>query len=53
LNYTEKVKTYSETELKDIHQAAGFKILRTAGDYQLNPYEYGTSPRLIIISQKP
>lgn len=53
LNYAEKVKTYSETELKDIHQAAGFKILRTAGDYQLHPYESGTSPRLIIISQKP
>jgi SAM-dependent methyltransferase len=50
--FQEKVKVYSMEEMKALHVQSGLIPLHVYGNYDLEPYVAGTSPRIIIISQK-
>ncbi|MBL7813077.1 MAG: class I SAM-dependent methyltransferase [Bacteroidetes bacterium] len=52
-DFEEKVKIYSEAELRDLHTGAGFVVDAVCGNYELQPYEKQSSPRIILISRKP
>lgn len=51
--YEEKVKIYPAEELIAMHAQCGFTNKALFGDYDLTEYKPATSPRLIIVSQKP
>jgi SAM-dependent methyltransferase len=51
--FYEKVKTYSEPQLRRLHEDAGFVMFPVFGNYSMEPYEPAASPRIILISQKP
>lgn len=51
--YREKVKVYTADELIALHHAAGFRNIRLYGDYKLSTFIPESSPRLILISEKP
>lgn len=52
-NYMEKIKVYSADALCEIHARCGFKVNRVLGDYSMSDFDPESSPRIIIVSQKP
>lgn len=50
--FTEKVEALRLADFERYLLPCGMKIGMVAGDYQLNPYDEATSPRLIIIATK-
>ncbi len=52
-NFYEKVKCYSEPELRALHEDAGFVMYPVFGNYKMEPFDPASSPRIILISQKP
>jgi SAM-dependent methyltransferase len=51
-HYQEKVKVYSLEQLKALHSQSGLTPLYIFGNYNLEPYDLDTSPRIIVISRK-
>ncbi len=51
-SFQEELKIINAYKLKSMLHESGFTILHLFGDYQLQPFESGTSPRLIIVAQK-
>lgn len=51
-HYTEKVQVLTFEIFEKLLSQTGFKILRTFGDIDLNPFDKINSDRLIIIAQK-
>jgi cyclopropane fatty-acyl-phospholipid synthase-like methyltransferase len=52
LNYRESVRMYSIDELKSALIQRKFAIKKVFGDFNGNPFDIETSPRIILISQK-
>lgn len=52
-HFTEQVKIYSLEQLTALHQASGFIVKHIYGNQELEAYQDDTSPRIIIVSQKP
>lgn len=52
LLFTEKVCKFSAVELRSMFQQQGMTVKEVMGDYQLNPFDPHTSPRLILIAQR-
>ena len=50
--FSEKVRIFSESKLREYVIGCGFQIMETLGDYQLNGFDSEKSDRLIIISRK-
>lgn len=50
--YQEKVDLLSEENFMELYNKSNLKIIKTWGDYQLNPFDIETSERLILLSQK-
>ncbi len=48
-HFEEKVRCFSIYDFEQMATVAGLKIIRTFGDYQLNPYDKHTSDRLILL----
>jgi SAM-dependent methyltransferase len=53
LRFQESVKVYPAAALKTLHEQAGFTVLKTFGDYSLQPFNEKSSARIILVSQKP
>lgn len=51
--FQESVKLYSPEDFKRLHTNAGFRVLHTFGDYSLNTFNEKSSPRIILVSEKP
>lgn len=51
-HYTERVQALRSSDFQHLLSAAGFKILHTFGDFQLEPYDPILSDRFILIAQK-
>lgn len=51
--FQESVKIYTVEKLKQLHEQAGFRVLQVFGDYSLRAFDEKTSPRIILVSQKP
>lgn len=51
-HYTERVQALTIDIFESLLSQTGFKILRTFGDFNLNPFDKLNSERLIIIAQK-
>jgi SAM-dependent methyltransferase len=50
--YTERVQALTYTDFSELLHACGFELIRTFGDFDLNPFEAETSDRLILIARK-
>lgn len=51
-HYTERVQALKVGDFEKLLTENGFTIIRTFGDFSLNPYDPNTSDRLIIIAKK-
>lgn len=51
-SFHEQVRVYSEDQLRSLHESAGFTVHKVFGNYQLDPFDAQTSPRLIVLSKK-
>lgn len=51
-SHQEQVKMINRTKFEAMLSKAGFTLLETFGDYELNKFEGGTSPRLIMVAKK-
>lgn len=51
-NYEEQVKMINKLRFETMLTNAGFTLLETFGDYELNKFESGTSARLIMVAKK-
>ena len=51
--FTEKVRAYTSNDFERMLQYAGFTVRSQFGDYDLHPFDQQTSPRLIIVADKP
>lgn len=51
-HYTERVQALKEADFIQLLKANNFEIIRTFGDFSLNPFDEKTSDRLIIIAKK-
>lgn len=49
--FTERVEAFMKTDFEDLFNLAGFEIIDFRGDYNLNPYEFEKSDRLIILAK--
>lgn len=50
--FTEQVAAFTLDDFKAMTQKAGFNLINTFGDYQLNPYNKEESPRLVTLFKK-
>ena len=50
-NFQEKVQLFKIEDFKKMFEIAGFEIISSYGDYQMNPY-YPNSSRLILCAKK-
>lgn len=50
--FTERVQALKIKDFEQLLSSNGFQILRTFGDFALNPFNEDTSDRLIIIAQR-
>ena len=50
--FKEEVKDYKSADFERFFSAAGFEIIQTFGDYQLNTFDINKSDRLIFICKK-
>jgi cyclopropane fatty-acyl-phospholipid synthase-like methyltransferase len=51
-NYEERVRAFSETELRAFMERAGLRVKSVHGDYELGTFDPEYSDRLIIIAEK-
>jgi len=51
-NYEERVRAFSETELRAFMERAGLRVKSVHGDYELGIFYPEYSDRLIIIAEK-
>lgn len=51
-NYSERVQALKHVNFEKLLTENGFEILRTFGDFNLNPFQEKSSDRLIIIAKK-
>jgi hypothetical protein len=51
-NFSEKVRIYSLENLISLHEEAGFEIVQTFGNYNLDEFNSLNSPRIVIVSKK-
>ena len=49
--FTERVEALMKNDFEDLFNLAGFEIVDFRGDYNLNPYEFEKSERLIILAK--
>ncbi len=52
-DFQESVKIYTIEQLEALHTAAGFDVTYRFGNYSLAPFAENSSPRIILVSQKP
>lgn len=50
--FTEKVAAFKLEDFKAMTEQAGFTLIETFGNYQLNPYNSEDSPRLVMLFKK-
>lgn len=50
--FRERVRLFFEEDFQRLFAKAGLQIIRTFGDYQLNPFDEKESPRLILVAEK-
>lgn len=48
--FEERVRLFERSDFERLFDAAGLRILKTYGDYQLQPYNWMESPRLILVA---
>ena len=51
-HFREKVRLFEYADFERLFDQAGLNILQTFGNYQLDPFDVATSPRLILIARK-
>lgn len=51
-HYREQVAVFSSSDFQDMFGGAGMEIIATFGDYNLGPYQPGSSPRMILVFRK-
>lgn len=51
-HFEERVKLFDKSYFDGLAQECGFTLLHTFGNYQLEPFDLQTSPRLILVLQK-
>ena len=51
--FRERVRAYSESELRALHGAAGLRIRAVYGDFDGSPFDVQRSARLILLAEKP
>lgn len=51
-DYSERVQALKQVDFEKLLSENGFEILRTFGDFNLNPFQEKSSDRLIIIAKK-
>jgi 2-polyprenyl-3-methyl-5-hydroxy-6-metoxy-1,4-benzoquinol methylase len=51
-HFTERVQAITDQDFSALLEACGFELIRTFGDFELNPYAAETSDRLILIARK-
>jgi cyclopropane fatty-acyl-phospholipid synthase-like methyltransferase len=51
-HYTERVQALTKSDFETILRQTGFEIIRTFGDFDLNPFDEKSSDRLILIAKK-
>lgn len=51
-SYEEKLKVINQHKFTTMLSKAGFEVKEVYGDYQLNKFEPGTSPRMIFVAVK-
>jgi SAM-dependent methyltransferase len=51
-HFIERVRTLQADDFKKFLENCGMNILATAGNYELQPFDSFSSPRLIIVAQK-
>lgn len=49
--FEERVRAFTLPELSGLFAQAGMRLTHTLGNYSLDTYEEGTSPRLILVAQ--
>lgn len=52
LSFTEQVARFSKDELCKMLEEQGLEIVEVFGNYQLEPFEETTSPRLIVVAKQ-
>jgi ubiquinone/menaquinone biosynthesis C-methylase UbiE len=51
--FRERVRAYTESELRALHEAAGLRIRAVYGDFDGSPFDVQRSARLILLAEKP
>lgn len=51
--FNESLRLFSREAITELLEREGFEILRITGDYEGNPFNPETSPRLLMFSRKP
>ena len=51
-HFTERVQAITDQDFSALLEACGFELIRTFGDFELNPYVAESSDRLILIARK-
>jgi SAM-dependent methyltransferase len=49
--FEERVQALSKIDFLAMFEVAGLRLLRTFGDYNLNPHQAGVSPRMILLAE--
>lgn len=52
VNYVESIAAYTKVDFKKLLSHAGLQLIKTYGDYDLNPYDEHLSSRLILVAIK-
>ena len=50
--FTERVRAYTEHELRNLHRAASLTVRAAYGDFDGSPFDRRKSPRLILLAVK-
>ncbi|MDL2716176.1 MAG: class I SAM-dependent methyltransferase [Acidobacteriota bacterium] len=50
--FKERVRAYTEHELRSLHRAAGLTVRAAYGNFDGTPFDRGKSPRLILLATK-
>lgn len=51
-SYEEQLKVINQFRFDEMLSVAGFKLIETFGDYELNTFNAASSPRLILVARK-
>ncbi len=52
-SFRERVRAFSEDELRELHHSAGLRVVATYGDFDGSSFDRRRSPRLILLAVKP